>query len=462
MIYQAKRSRRDFLKASAVAGAAIAGGLSLVRSAHAAGSDVLKVALIGCGGRGSGAIRDCLNADPAIRVVAVADAFENKAKSAAQGLRKDESFAGRVDLPPERVFAGLDCHEKALAAGIDMIVTATPPGFRPMIYAAAIQAGKHVFMEKPCCVDAPGFRQLMETNKLAEEKGLKVGVGFQRRHSPGYIEAIKRIHDGAIGRLMYLRAYYNTTGIWNRGRAELAKTLGREPTEMEFQVNNWYHFCWLSGDNICEQHIHDIDACNWVKGQHPVEANGMGGCTRRYLGETKGTGQIFDHHFVEFTYPDGARLFSQCRQMAGCFNLVGVVVHGSEGESDCSSYIKGKTEWTAPGGARGKARDKAKDKARGKRPPGGVNANVQEHVDLIAAIRSGAKYCEGWHGATSSMTTVLGRMATYSGQVVKWEDAVAKGTSELPARLAWDAKPPVQPDQDGDYAIPVPGVFKAY
>ena len=458
MTDRTKTSRRDFLKASAVAGAALAGGLSLARSAHAAGSDIIKVALIGCGGRGSGAISDCLSADPAVRVVAVADAFESKAKLAAQRLRKNESFAQRVDLPPERVFSGLDCHEKALAAGIDMIVTATPPGFRPMIYAAAIKAGKHVFMEKPCCVDAPGFRQLMETNKLAEEKGLKVGVGFQRRHSPNYVETIKRIHDGAIGKLMYLRAYYNCPGIWNRGRAELAKTLGREPTEMEFQVNNWYHFCWLSGDNICEQHIHDIDVCNWVKGDHPVEANGMGGCTLRYIGETKGTGQIFDHHFVEFTYPDGAKLFSQCRQMAGCWNLVGVAVHGTEGESDCSSYIRGKNEAAAPARARGEG----KGKSKGKRAPGGVNASVQEHKDLIAAIRSGAKYCEGWHGATSSMTTILGRMATYSGQVVKWDDAVAKGTSEFPATLAWDAKAPVYPDKDGDYPIPVPGVFKPY
>ena len=312
------------------------------------------MALIGCGGRGNGAISDCLNADPAVRVVAVADAFEDKVKLAAQRLRKNESFAQRVDLPPERVFAGLDAYQKALDAGIDMIVTATPPGFRPMIYAAAIKAGKHVFMEKPCCVDAPGFRQLMETNKLAEEKGLKVGVGFQRRHSSNVIETINRIHDGAIGKLMYLRAYYNCEGIWNRPRAELAKTLKREPTEMEFQVHNWYHFCWLSGDNICEQHIHDIDVCNWVHGGYPIEANGMGGCTLRYVGRTKGTGQIFDHHFVEFTYPDGAKLFSQCRQMLGCFNRTGVAAHGTEGESDCSGYIKGKTEWTFSGAGRGR------------------------------------------------------------------------------------------------------------
>ena len=448
-----KRSRRDFLRASAVAGAAMA-GLSMARAAHAAGSGAIHVALIGCGGRGSGAIRDCLTADPAVRVVAVADAFEAKASLAAERLRKDENFAQRVDVPPQRVFSGLDAFQKAIDAGVDLIVTATPPGFRPMIYAAAIKAGKHVFMEKPCCVDAPGFRQLMETNKLAEDKGLKVGVGFQRRHSPNYLEAIKRIHNGGIGKLSYLRAYYNTTGIWNRSRADLAKTLGREPTEMEFQVHNWYHFCWLSGDNICEQHIHDIDVCNWVKGDHPAEANGMGACSLRYVGKTKGTGQIFDHHFVEFTYADGVRLFSQCRQMAGCFNLVGVSVHGSEGESDCASYIKGKTEWTVPGGP--------KVKGRGKRAPGGINPSVQEHKDLIDAIRNNAKYCEGWHGATSSMTTVLGRMATYSGQVVKWDDAVAKGTSEFPATLAWNAIPPVVPDAEGNYPIPVPGVYKPY
>ena len=453
MSERAKSSRRDFLKVTA-AGAAVAGGVSLARSAFAAGSDTIKVALIGCGGRGNGAIRDCLNADPAVRVVALADAFEDKAKQSAERLRKEEAFAGRVDLPPERVFFGLQAYQEALNAGVDMIVTATPPGFRPMIYDAAIKAGKHVFMEKPCCVDAPGFRQLMETNKLAEQKGLKVGVGFQRRHSPNYIEAIRRIHAGAIGRLMLLRAYYNTSGIWNRSRADLGKILGREPTEMEFQVYNWYHFCWLSGDNIVEQHIHDIDVCNWVQGSHPVEANGMGACIRRYLGDKKGTGQIFDQHFVEFTYADGTKLFSQCRQMPGCFNYVGVFAHGTEGESDCSSYIKGKTEWTAPGGARGQA--------RGKRAPGAFNASVQEHKDLIAAIRSEAKYCEGWHGATSSMTTVLGRMATYSGQVVKWDDAVARGNSEFPERLAWDAKPPVSPDENGNYPIPVPGVFQPY
>ena len=299
-------SRRNFLKGTTAAAAGLTLS-SLARSAHAAGSDKIKVALIGCGGRGSGAIRNCLDADPAIHVVAVADAFEGPATNAAKSLKRERP--DRVDIPADRVFVGLDAYQKAIDCGIDMIVTATPPGFRPLIYNAAIKAGKHVFMEKPCCVDAPGFNLLMETNKLAEEKGLKVGVGFQRRHTPDFIETIEKIHDGALGKLILLQAYWNGDGIWNRRRRE-------GMTEMEYQVNNWYHFCWLSGDNICEQHIHNLDVCNWVMDDHPVEANGMGGCTARYLGEKKGTGQIFDHHFVEFTYKNGAKLYSQCRHMA--------------------------------------------------------------------------------------------------------------------------------------------------
>jgi predicted dehydrogenase len=429
-------SRREFLKGSAavVTGATLASQLNVSRMAHAAGTEQIKVALIGCGGRGNGAVRDSLHADPAVKVIAVADAFEAKAQNTAKALRKE--FADRVDLPADRVFAGLDAYQKAIAAGPDLVILTTPPGFRPMMYAAAIKAGKHVFMEKPCCVDAGGFRLLMETNKLAEEQNLKVGVGFQRRHTPSYMETVKRIQDGAIGELKFFRAYWNGNGIWIRKR---------EPgmTEMQYQINNWYHFCWLSGDNICEQHIHNLDVCNWVKGDHPVEANGMGGCSVRYSGANKGVGQIYDHHFVEFTYADGTKMYSQCRHIPNTWGNVSEAAHGTKGESNCASWIKGSTEWKFGGKMK-------------------VAPMVQEHMDLIAAIRSGTKYCEGWHGATSSMTAVLGRMATYSGQTVKWDDAIAKGTSEFPQQLAWDAKAPVAQNADGDYPIPIPGVYKAY
>ncbi|MGB4729099.1 MAG: Gfo/Idh/MocA family oxidoreductase, partial [Thermogutta sp.] len=318
-----KLGRREFLQTSSVLGGGILLASPLARSVHAAGSDIIKIALIGAGGRGTGAASQLLNADKGVKLIAVADAFENKATSAAQRLKKQ--FPDQVDVPPDRIFTGLLCHQGALAADPDLVVLATPPGFRPMQYRAAIEAGKHVFMEKPCCVDAPGYRSLMETNKLADEKGLFVAVGLQRRHEPRYIETIKQLQSGAIGKIHFIRVYWNGSGIWNRPR---------EPgmTEMQYQVHNWYHFCWLSGDNIVEQHIHNLDVANWVLGdQHPVEANGMGGCTARYLGEFKGTGQIFDHHFVEFTYAYGTKLVSQCRHMKNGFNAVTEFVHGEAG-----------------------------------------------------------------------------------------------------------------------------------
>ena len=455
-------SRREFLKTSGAlaAGAALAGGLSLSRSVQAAGSDAIKVALIGCGGRGSGAVRDCLGADPAVKVIAVADSFENRAQGAAKGLRKE--FPDRVDLPDDRVFAGLDAYEKAIAAGPDIVILTAPPGFRPLHYTAAIKAGKHVFMEKPCCVDAGGYRSLVETNKLADETGRKVVVGLQRRHDAGYLRGIEEIHSGKIGKILFLRAYWNGPGIWIRKRRDLANQLGREPTEMEYQVHNWYHFCWLSGDNICEQHVHNLDVCNWANGdQHPVEANGMGGCSVRYAGENKGVGQIFDHHFIEFTYADGSKMFSQCRHIPNTWSPVTEAVHGTLGTSDAHSVKLYTTDGKV---AEVKKEPRAK-RAGGRKAAGGArspNAMVQEHMDLIAAIRNNEKHNEGHYGATSSFTAVLGRMATYSGQLLRWDDAVAKGAGEFPARLAWDAEAPVKQDKDGNYPIPTPGVWRAY
>ena len=209
---------------------------------------------------------------------------------------------------------------------------------------------------------------------------------------------------------------------------------------MEYQVYNWYHFCWLCGDNICEQHIHNLDVGNWVIGtSHPVEANGMGGCTARYLGDTKGTGQIFDHHFVEFTYADGTKMFSQCRHMKAPGRSVSEAAHGTKGTSNCAGEIDGENEWRFDGK--------------------GVSGHQQEQTDLIAALRAGKRYNEGYYGATSSMTAVLGRMANYSGKVVKWDDAMASDITEFPENLAWDAPAPVQKDDDGDYPIPIPGLF---
>lgn len=411
-------SRRDFLKTTTVAaaGTALAGGLSIARSAHAAGDEQIKIALVGCGGRGTGAADNCLSVDNKIKLVAMADVFADRLKGSLNALKNGRG--GQVDVPPERQFVGFDAYQKAIDSGVDIVLLCTPPGFRPVQYSAAIKAGKHVFMEKPCCVDAPGFRLLMDANKLADEKNLRVAVGLQRRHSNEYRLKIKQLHDGAVGDLILLRGYWNCSmfsdGFGGRGNAP----------EMEFQLRNWNFFRWLSGDHIVEQHVHNIDVCNWAKNDHPVEANGMGGRGARK------NAQIFDHHMVEFTYKDGSRFLSECRQMGGCWDSVTEIVHGSKG--------------VMPLGGNGS------------------DGYVNEHADLIAAIRKGGMLHDGWHGATSSMTAVFGRMATYSGRVVHWDDAVAKGPNELPEKLALDANPPQMPDKDGSYPVPVPGQYKPY
>ncbi|MCR4412462.1 MAG: Gfo/Idh/MocA family oxidoreductase [Thermoguttaceae bacterium] len=434
---EAKRTRREFLKATSAgaAGLAMVGGLNLAKSVHAAGSDRIKIALVGCGGRGTGAAANCLNVQHVlkqqIQLVAVADAFENRAKGALGQLKNQ--FPEQVDVPADRVFVGLDAYQKAIDCGIDLVVMAAPPGFRPSHYAYAIEKGKHVFMEKPCCTDAPGYRTLVAANKMADQKGLKVGVGLQRHHQAGYIRGVQEIHDGKLGDVMFLRVYWNGGAIWIRGR---------EPgmTEMQYQVHNWYHFCWLSGDNITEQHVHNIDIANWVmckdgdwQKAHPVEANGMGGCQVR---NNRGIGQIFDHHYVEFTYADGTKCFSQCRQQPNTWSSVSEFVHGTKGNRGVEVRGGPKLESNNP--------------------------YDQEHIDLIKAIRDGKPFNEGWFGAVSSMTATLGRMATYSGQVVKWDEAVEKGPNEFPERLAWDANPRAMPDAQGNYPMPVPGVYKPY
>ena len=433
-----KASRRDFLKSStaAVAGASLVGSLSIDRSAHAAGSDVIKIALIGAGSRGSGAVIQQMNADKNVKLVAIADAFEHRASATLKKIEKQ--FPGQVDVPKDRIFLGLKGFKDAIATDADLVTIATPPGFRPMHYKAAVEAGKQIFMEKPCCVDAEGYRSLIESSKLADKKGLMVGVGLQRRHEPRYMETVKKIQDGAIGDVLFTRVYWNGSGIWNRAR---------EPgmTEMQYQVHNWYHFCWLSGDNICEQHIHNLDVGNWIMGdEHPVEANGMGGCTARYLEDLKGTGQIFDHHFVEFTYADGTKMYSQCRHMKNCFNSVSEAAHGTKGSSEVN-----KSRMTIGG-------EKWESDAKK------VSGHQQEQTDLLAALRAGIRYNEGYYGANTSMTAVFGRLANYSGKALKWDDVVAKGSSEMPKDLSWDAPAPVTKDADGNYPIPMPGLFDPY
>ena len=443
-------SRRDFLNRSAgiVAAAALGPQLAISRAAHAAGSDEIKIALLGCGRRGTGAAAQALATKGPVKLWAMADAFSDRleaslanltgGKNVSQGSAK--GLAGKIDVPPERRFVGLDAYRKAIDAGVDLIVDASPPAFRPSHFERAVAAGKHVFMEKPLAVDAPGVRKLLAAADVADRKGLKVGVGLQRHHQHAYIETIKRIKDGAIGKLLFLRCYWNTgyPGKTPPDRAGL--------TEMQYQLRDWYFFAWLSGDHICEQHIHNLDVCNWVMDGHPLEANGMGG---RQVRTSNDYGHIFDHHAIEYTYADGTKMFSQSRQILNCWKSVTEHAHGTKGSCEIDKYTIN---------VDGKDRDRL-------RPPRGekwANPYQVEHNDLFDAIRNDKPYNEARYGATSTMTAVMGRMATYSGKVVTWDEAINSDLSLFPERLAWDADPPILPDASGVYPVAMPGVTKAW
>ena len=482
-----RSSRREFLKTSTVlsAGAALVGGLTIAQSAHAAGSDEIKVALIAAGGRGSGALRDRVQVGDNVKVVAVADAFQQQAQRAANDFRRnaddeDNRLYGKVDLPEDRVFWGLDSYKKAidcLNPG-DQVILASPPGFRPWQYRAAVEKGLHVFMEKPICVDAPGFRHIMETNRMADEKNLKVCSGYCFRYDAKYVNWMEQIHAGKIGDVQYTRGYYNTVTPWTRPR-------NPGEGELEFQVRNWYHFVWICGENIVEQHCHRIDVNNWThsKGDrmaHPIEANAMGGRLVRsgredllrqaplfenrqawdewyqqYRSEFFRHGQAWDSFAVEYTYADGSRSYTQCRHIRNTWNHNADYVHGTAGSgmalTDASPSqlfgLDGQEIWRNT-----------------ERFPKGMYQ--WEHDCHVDAIRNDKPMNDGYSGAMSSMMAVLGREAAYSGQVVKWDELVEKGRSYFPNGeiLSFDQPAPVQPDANGFYesSVPVPGVYSPF
>jgi len=429
--------RRDFLKASTVAATAAAvSQFSLSSAVYASGNDTVKVGLVGCGGRGTGAASQALSTEGNVKLTAVGDAFENQAKNSLNNLKGAlGEKANRVDVKDDLIFSGFDAYQKVIDSGVDLVILATPPGFRPIHFEYAVRAGKNIFMEKPVAVDAPGVRQVLEANKIAKEKKLKVGVGLQRHHQAGYLDTISRLKDGAIGDIIALRVYWNGGGVWD-------PRLSREKatSEMEYQMRNWYYYNWLCGDHICEQHIHNLDVGNWVKGGYPVRANGMGG---RQVRVDKKYGEIYDHHYVEYEFADGSIMYSQCRHQPNCWNSVSEHAHGSKGTCDISAYriaVNGEDKWRSD--------------AKGK------DAYQQEHDDLFHAIRTGADYNEADNGAMSTMTAILGRMCTYSGKVISMEDALASNLSLMPKEFSWDAAPPVLPNAEGYYPIATPGVTK--
>ena len=454
MMESFNQSRRGVLKASAmIAGTAMVNSF-IAQSAHAASGDTIKVGLIGCGGRGTAAAGQALSTDQGpIELVAVADAFEDNARSAIGALKaKFKGSPDKVKVTDETIFSGFDAYKRVIDSGIDMVVIATPPGFRPIHFEYAVEKGKNIFAEKPVATDAAGIRRFLAAAIEAKKKNLKVGIGLQRHHQAPYIDTVKRIQDGAIGDLILMRAYWNGTRPWVRQRASLmerkeaaAKKAGKpvEPlTEMEYQMRNWYYFNWLCGDHINEQHIHNLDVINWVKNGHPVEAQGVGG---KQVDTGIDSGEIYDHHMVEYTYADGTKLLSECRHQQKCWNSVTEYAHGTKGTADISGH-----KFDLIGGGKWKSDAKGKDPYQ------------QEHDDLQHAIRNDIAYSEAEYGAHSTMTAILGRMATYSGKICRWDDALKNGPSLMPAEFSFNAKPPTVPDENGKYPIPMPGNYVAY
>jgi predicted dehydrogenase len=429
-------SRRKFIQTSSllVAGGAVAGQLSLARSAHAFGSDEIRLGLIGCGGRGTGAASQAMNTEGPTRLVAMGDTFKHRLQQAVRGLKSEHK--DKVDVPEDRQFVGIDAYQRVLEADVDLVILATPPGFRPQHFEAAVQANKHVFMEKPVAVDAAGVRRVLKANEEAKKRNLAVAVGLQRRHERRYMETIQRLQDGAIGDIITTRAYWNGAGVWVRPRQE-------GQTETEYQINNWYYFNWLSGDHIVEQHIHNLDVINWLKNGYPVTAQGQGG---RQVRTGQEYGQIYDHHFVEFTYADGSRCFSQCRHIPNTWSPVSEHAHGTQGScniGDGRIYdLKGNAVWNYG--------------------PGGTDGHQQEHHDLFAVLRKGERPNEGEYGALSTMTSIFGRMATYSGEMLKWDEALNSELVIAPVDsiTSFNDPPPVLPDEHGNYPVPLPGITK--
>ena len=429
--------RREFLKTTTVAGAGVLlANLEVARFAHAAGSDTVKAALIGCGGRGSGAAVNAIenSGGASVKLVAMADAFGDRLENSLASLK--QKCKDKVEVPANRRFTGLDAYQQVMATEADIVVIATPPGFRPMQFEAAVTAGKHVFMEKPVAVDAPGYRRIRAANAEAKRKNLMVAVGHHLRHDKNHRAVMQQIHEGLLGDLQYTKAYFNVGGIWNRTRQP-------GQTEMQYQVMNWYHFVWLSGDHLVEQHVHGIDACNWMARSHPLQAVGMGG---RQVRIQKDIGELYDHHNVQYTYADGLESFSECRHIPKCWNKTGHQAVGTKG-----SVIF-------------EINDNVTITLKGQEPQhlkAGPDGHQLEWDDLCAALMAGKIYNEADEAADSTMTAILGRMATYSGKLVTWDEAIKSDLAYLPDRLAWDADPKSKPGPDGVYPCAIPGVTKA-
>ena len=428
---QNESNRRSFLATSAttaaVAGTAVAGTASfLSRSAHAAGSDIIKVGLVGCGGRGSGAAKDAMTADAGCRLTAIAEVFYDRLENGKAGLKK--ALGSQYEVKDDQCFSGWEALDQILKTDIDVVLLATPPGFRPAQMEAAVAAGKHVFCEKPVAVDPVGVRRVMAASAAAAQKGLCVVSGLCWRYEYGVQATIDKIHAGAIGEIVSIQSNYLTSTLWER-------TPKPEWTPMHNQVLNWLYYSWLSGDHIVEQFIHSLDKAMWLHHDvPPVLCYGTGG--RQVRTETK-FGDVYDHFSIVYEWADGTKCFASTRQMADCHNETEDFIYGTEGTAKVlANTIKGKTDW----------------KFEGKKP----SMYQLEHIALMKAIRDGKPINNGDYMCKSTLMAIMGREAAYSGQVIKWDDALASNQKLGPDRPDWGPAPEVEIRMPGQYKFNPP------
>ncbi len=421
-------SRRTFLKQSTLAMSALASA-DITRSVYAAGSDTIKIGLIGCGGRGTGAAQDCMSADPGVKLIAMTDVFEDKVKNKREYLKQRLPKQTQVD--DDHCFVGFDGDQKVIGSGVDVVLIACASKFHPKYVRAAVEAGKHVFVEKPHGIEPPTIRMLIETLELAKKKKLSVVSGLMNRYIPGVQETMKRIHDGAIGDIVaieenFLRAPY--------------VLVERQPgdKEIEYQFRNWYHFSWLSGDDVTQSLVHNLDKALWAMGEKPpAKAHGLGGRSASF-GEIYG--DVFDHHSVVYDYDDGTKIYAFCRTQHDCHGGVSDVIMGTKGRCDLlANRITGETNWHYEGENRSGFR--------------------VEHEELVKSIRNGQPLINDYM-TRSTMIAVLGQMACYSGKQITWDEAFNSDFTFGPAEGSFDTKPPKTPDEEGNYPVAVPGKTK--
>ena len=423
----ATSSRREFLTTTAAA-AGTAALLGAVTPVHAAGSDTIKIGLIGCGGRGTGAATNTCTGNEGVVIHAMGDLFKDNLDNSRNRLKGEGACKGKFDVSDDRAFTGFDAYKKVIDCGVDMVILATPPGFRPMMLEYAVKAGKNIFTEKPVGVDGPGIRKVLAAYEEAKSKGLGIVAGTQRRHEAPYIEAMKRIQGGAIGNITSARCYWNQGSLWVRTLKEKEE---KRWSDMEWQIRNWLYFTWLSGDHLVEQHVHNLDVINWALTKdsaepgHPDSCVGLGG---RQVRTAADFGNIFDHFAIEYIYPDNVHVQSMARQIENTQGNVSEQIVGTKGS------------WTSNG-----QRFAFADGKKGRVDAKGIDPYVQEHKDLVASIRDGKPLNELKTVAYSTLTAIMGRMSTYTGQEVTWDQALNSKEDTMPHDLSFRsiATPPV-------------------